>query len=220
MTAGGNFRIARHPSTIRARTRLPRAPLLVNVSSRHRVVCLAWTRTEAVLFPQFVPLPNAARRLIGRAIAELVRQHQDLTSMVGLVGKHVGKHGCACGPCSSKAIARKFRDLALWPSGQRIGKHAQTLCRALPVRGRGLLHRTAVRTQRGRTLQVRSRIPEPCDTGVVKVCEDRGDGAAATALGSGRLGAPSPRVKMREKELVHRIIDRVGFQQHVANLDQ
>ena len=59
---------------------------------------------------------------------------------------------------------------------------------------------------------MRGGILEPREAVVVKMGEDRGDGATGVALGSGRLGAPSPRVEMREKELVHRVIDRVGFQ--------
>jgi hypothetical protein len=59
---------------------------------------------------------------------------------------------------------------------------------------------------------MRGGIPEPSEAAVVKVRKDRSDGAATTVLGSGRLGTPSPRVEMREKELIHRVIHRVGFQ--------
>jgi hypothetical protein len=58
---------------------------------------------------------------------------------------------------------------------------------------------------------MRGGILEPREAGVVKMREDRGDGATGMALGSGRLGAPCPRVEMREKELVHSVIDRLVF---------
>jgi hypothetical protein len=44
-----------------------------------------------VLLPEFVPLPDAVGSLVRQAIAELVRQHQDLPAMVGLVGKMYAK---------------------------------------------------------------------------------------------------------------------------------
>jgi hypothetical protein len=35
---------------------------------------------------------------------------------------------------------------------------------------------------------------------------------------AGQLRAPRARVKMREQELVHGVVDTVGFEQDVANL--
>ena len=42
--------------------------------------------------------------------------------------------------------------------------------------------------------------------------EDGGDGAAA-AFFAGRLGAPGTWIEMRENELVHGVVGRVGFEQ-------
>ena len=173
-----------------------------------------------MLLPEFVPMPNSVGYLIpGDAIAKLVREQQDLTSMVGLMRKHVGKHGAAGGPFSQPATG-EFRDPALWLIRQRLGEHAEALHRAFSVGGGSLLHRAAIWIERSGTFQVRGGIPEPGEAGVVKVREDRGDGATTIAIGSGRLGTPGPRVETREKELIHRVIDRVGFQQDVSNLDQ
>jgi len=165
-----------------------------------------------VLLPEFVPMPNPVGNLIpGDAIAKLVHELQDLAPVVGLMRKHVGKHGASGRPCSQPATG-ELRDPALWPIGQRIGEHAETLRRAFSVSGGSLLHRAAVRVERGGTFQVRGGIPEPSEAAVVKVREDRGDGTTTIAVGSGRLGTPSSRVEVREKELIHRVIDRVGFQ--------
>ena len=180
----------------------------------------ARTRAKAVLFPKFVPVPNAFGSLIpGDAIAKLVHEQQHLAAVVGLMREHVGKHGASGGPCSQPATG-KFRDPALWLIRQRIGEHAETLRRAFSVSSGSLLHRAAIWIEPSGAFQVRGGIPEPSKAAVVKVREDRGDGASAIVLGTGRLGAPSPRVEVREKELVHRVINRVGFQQDVSNLDQ
>jgi hypothetical protein len=172
-----------------------------------------------VLLPEFVPIPNSGCNLNWEAIAELVEEHQNLAPVVGLMRKHVRKHGGADWPFSQPATG-EFRDPALGIVGQSIGKHAETLRRAFFVGGGRLLHRAAIWIEPSGTFQVRGGIPEPSEAAVVKVREDRGDGAASTTLRAGRLGAPSPRVEMHEKELVHRVIDGVSLLQDISNLDQ
>lgn len=145
-------------------------------------------------------------------------EQQDLAPVVGLMRKHVGKHRSSGRPRSPPAIPREFCDLPLLPRRQCIAEHAETQRRTSSVGGGSLLHRAAIWVERQGTFQVRRGIPEPGEAGVVKVREDRGNGATTTAFGSRRLGAPSPRVEVRKKELVHRVIDRVGFKQNVSNL--
>ncbi len=51
----------------------------------------------------------------------------------------------------------------------------------------------------------------------MKMGEDGGDGASVAPF-AGRLGAPSAGIKMREQELVHRIVDAVDFEQDVVQV--
>jgi len=139
--------------------------------------------------------------------------------MVGFMRKHVGEHGSASGPYSRPASAREFRDLALGFGGQSVGEHAETLRGAFSVRDGSLLHGAAVRIERGRTFQVRGGMLKPHETAVVQVDENRGDGAAIVALYSRRLRAPRLGVEVREQELIHCVVDGVGFQEDVANVD-
>ena len=148
-----------------------------------------------------------------------MREHQDMAPVMGLMRKHIGEHGPPSRPLSSPA-PREFRNLELRLIGQRIGEHAETLSGTFCVGGSSLLHRTAIRIEPSGAFQVRCGIPEPGKAVVVKVREDRSDGASSTTLGSRRLGTPSSRVEMREKKLVHRVIDQVGFQQNISNMEQ
>jgi len=171
-----------------------------------------------VFLPELVPLPNAAGSLRGEAVAELVRQQQDLTPVVGLVREHVGEHASARRPRPCPTSARENRDPAIGLSGKRIGEHTETLGRAFFVRGRGLPYRAAVRIEWYRTLQVRGGAPQPYKTAVVKVRKDGSDASAGISGSRGRARAPCQRVKVCQQELIHRVIDGVGFQQDVANL--
>src|SRR5229473_7985632 len=59
--------------------------------------------------------------------------------------------------------------------------------------------------------------PDPLAADIVQMREDGRD-SPATAFLTRRLSAPRARVEMREDELVHGVVARVGFQQGVANL--
>src|SRR5229473_4478795 len=59
--------------------------------------------------------------------------------------------------------------------------------------------------------------PDPLAADIVQMREDGRD-SPATAFLTRRLGAPRTRVEMREDELVHCVVARVGFEQGVANL--
>lgn len=51
----------------------------------------------------------------------------------------------------------------------------------------------------------------------MNVGEDRRDGTAFTA---GKLGAPRARVEMLENELIHAVVDRVGFLHGLAQIER
>ena len=140
--------------------------------------------------------------------------------MVGLVRKHVGEHGGSGRPRASETVAREFGDLPLGRCPQGIGEHAQAQLRALLMGGGSLLHCATVGVEPSGPPQVRSGVPKPRQPAVVQMGEDRGDGAARAALCFGHGQAPGAGVEVREQELIHRIVRRIGFQQDVANLDQ
>ena len=54
----------------------------------------------------------------------------------------------------------------------------------------------------------------------MKVREDRGDASPGVTLSVGQLRAPGSPVEVRQQELIHRVIHRVGFEQDVPNLDE
>lgn len=186
--------------------------------SHHRA--LAWQHLcglsaraglETVLLPEFVPLPDAAPSFGWEAIAELVCQHDDLAAMVGFVRKHVGKHRRACGPSGDVSVANEFRDAAIRIGGEGVGEHGKALRGAFFMGGGGLLHRASVRVKRRGTLEVWGGVSEPSDANVVQMGEDGGDGPS-TAFYAGRFRAPCAGIEMREQDLVHGVVNCVGFQ--------
>jgi len=66
-----------------------------------------------VLFPEFVPLPDAAPSFGGKAVTKLVGEHDDLAPMVSFVRKHVSEHGASSGPGRYEGIAGEFCDAAI-----------------------------------------------------------------------------------------------------------
>ena len=107
---------------------------------------------KAVLLPELVPLPDASPGFGKKAIAELMRKHNDLAAMVGFVGEHVREHGSPGGPGPCPASARELRNLSSRISGQSIGEHAETLRGALSVGGESLSYRATMGVERGGTL--------------------------------------------------------------------
>jgi len=170
-----------------------------------------------VLLPELVPEPDAVGGVVGQPIAELVGEHDDLAAMMGFVREHVGKHGRTGGPGARPGAARELGDAALRAGGQRVGEHAQALRAAFLVRRGGLLDGAAAGIERSGTFQVWGGMFQPHQAAVMQVRENRGDGAAAAFCG-GKLGAPGAGVEMREEELVHGVVDRVGFKQDFANV--
>ena len=173
---------------------------------------------EAVFLPEAVPVPDGSGSgLIGEAITELVGEHEYLAAVVGLVGEHVGEHGSSGGPWASPA-AEKFFDFAVGRSGERVGKHAEALRSAFAVRGGGLLHGAGVRVEPGRAFEMRGTIAQPQEAAVVQVREDGGDGSRGFSLYIGRLRAPDIWVDVGEQELIHGVVDGVGFDEDGADV--
>src|SRR5580700_4296956 len=127
-------------------------------------------------------------------MTELMRQHQDLATMMRLVGENVGEHRTSGGP-PTEPSAREFFDLTVRPRGQRIREHAKTLCRASLVSCRNLLHRATTGIETGGTFQMRSGVPQPREAIIVQVGEDCGNGSTGL-LCPVNFGAPGSRVNM------------------------
>ncbi len=152
-------------------------------------------------------------------MSELMRKHQDLSAMVGLVREHVGEHGGARRPNSCPASPRKTGDSAVRLRRESIGEHAEALRGALFVGSGSLFHGAAIGFERRRTLEMRSGMLDPYEAAVMQMSENGGNGAAAAAVDSAQLGAPSPRIEMLQQELIHGVVDGVGFQDDIANLE-
>jgi hypothetical protein len=171
------------------------------------------SRFQPHLLPQPVPLPDASPHRRGNPISQLMRQHQNLPSMMRLMREHIRKHRPTRRPHRSPTSSRKLGDPARMAASQCIRQHAQALLRTLRMRFRRLLHCALVRIQRCRTLQVRRRIPDPHEPTIVQMRKDRRNRPPATSLPQ-RLRPPCPRIEMRQQMLVHQIIDCIGFHQY------
>jgi len=79
-----------------------------------------------------------------------------------------------------------------------------------------LLSCAAIGIERRRAFEVRGGVLEPYQAAIVQMGEDCGD-RAATSLFTGRIRAPGPRIEIREQELVHGVVDGIGFEEDVAN---
>jgi hypothetical protein len=170
-----------------------------------------------VLLPEFVPPPDAAGGLVGETIAELVGEHENLSSVMGFVRKHVAEHGGSGRPGGDDFVSSEFGDAAIGLGGECVGEHEETLRGTLPESGGSLFLGATMRVERGGTFEMRGGVAEPVATNGVKMREDGGDGAASAASGCGRWGAPGAWVEMDEEELVHGVVDGVGFEEDVAD---
>jgi hypothetical protein len=166
---------------------------------------------KPVLLPQPIPLPNP--RILRQPITQLMRQHQDLPSMMRFMRKHVSERRPTRRPRPRPTATPEFHHAPLLSARQSIRKHPYTLRRALPVRRRGLSNSAPRRIQRRRTLQMRRRTLQPNQPAVMQVRKDRSNRPPAESA-SGQLRPPSPRIKMRQQPLIHGIVDRICLDQH------
>ena len=111
-------------------------------------------------------MPDAVHGFVG-AVAELMRQHQNLAAMMRLVREHVSEHGPSGRPRGHPTVAREFSNAAIRLSRESIRQHAQALRGASPVRGTSLLHGAAAGIEWRRTLQMRRISFQPFKTAVV-----------------------------------------------------
>src|SRR5260370_21368692 len=120
----------------------------------------ARARAKPGLFPELLPLPDAGS-LVQDAVADLVRQHQNLSAMVGLVREHVSEHGPSGVPRWHPTVARELCNLSLRSARESIRQHPQALRGTFPVRGPSLLHGAAVGIKWRRTVQMRCGTLQP-----------------------------------------------------------
>src|ERR1700720_2269850 len=108
-------------------------------------------RSKPSLLPKLLPMPDAGS-LVEQPVPKLMRQHQNLPPMVGLVREHVRKHGSSSGPGLGPTPAREPGDAAIRSGRESPSQPAQALRGAPPVRSGTLLHGAAVGIERRRTL--------------------------------------------------------------------
>lgn len=80
-----------------------------------------------------------------------------------------------------------------------------------------LFHRAAIGIQTGGTFEMRCGVSEPSEPVVVQMRKDRRDGAAGS-VDPGKLRTSGLRIEARENQLIHCVIDGVGFQKNIAKL--
>jgi len=166
---------------------------------------------KPMLLPQPIPLPNP--RIQRQPIPQLMRQHQNLPPMMRLMRKHISKHRPSRRPRPRPTATPEFRHAPLLSARQGIRKHPYTLHRALPVRRSGLSNGASRRIQRRRTPQMRRRTLEPNQPAVMQMRKDRSNRPPAESA-SRQFRPPSPRIKMRQQPLIHRIVDRICLDQN------
>jgi hypothetical protein len=130
-----------------------------------------------------------------------MREHTNLSAMVGFVRKHVAQHFHASRPRLSPSVSVKIFDAAPTAT-ERFSEHLRAASRALRQSRTGLLWRAVRSVELWWNLQMRSCKPDPLGADIVHVRENRRNGAAL----AGRFGSPGGRVKMFDENLVYAII--------------
>jgi len=174
-------------------------------------------RLQPHLLPQPIPLPNPAPNRWRNPIPQLMRQHQDLPTMVRLMRKHVSKHRPASRPHRNPTPSVELRYPPLRPTSQSIRQHAQTLLCTLLVCRRSLLQSAPIRIERRRTLQMRCRIPYPNQPAVMQMRKESSNSPPAPRL-TGRRRPPSLWIKVGQQMLIHKVIDGVSLYQNRGKL--
>ncbi len=68
---------------------------------------------EPTVLPEFLPPPHPGASLDGQRVAQLMRQHADLPTMMRVVRDHKRKHRGPCRPGLGPTVAQEFRHAAL-----------------------------------------------------------------------------------------------------------
>ena len=161
----------------------------------------AWTTERAALFPELFPIPESGRDVDWQRETELMREHADLATVVGFVGKHVAQHFHANRPRLRPAVSVKLFDPARIIA-ECFSEHFGAASGAFGQCGAGLLRRAVGAVELAQNFQVRGGQPGPFGADVVHVGKNSGNRASLAV----RFGFPSARVKMFDKHLIHAVI--------------
>jgi hypothetical protein len=182
-------------------------------SRTFRCLSLLLWANEPAFVPEFLPCPHLVGGQFRQWESQLVRQHADLSTVMGIVRDHIRKHCRSCGPRSGPTIAPELADTAVWP--ERFAKHlcaAQgTFCQCDSC----LLLGTAGAVELCRQLEMWGGEPEPLAANVVHVREYRGNCAH---IAPESLCPPSLRMEVLENELIHLVVDDVAFRERSEKL--
>ena len=140
-----------------------------------------------------------------------MREHANLSAMMGFMRDHVAEHLEANRPGLCPAVAVKLLDAAA-TVGQRFGEHLGAASSTLGQTCTGLLRCAMGPVELGRDLEMWSGEPDPLGADIVHVSEDGRDRSCPAAW-SGvagpigwRLCFPGGRVEMFDQKLVHAIV--------------
>ena len=128
------------------------------------------------LLPQLFPIPHSRRHLSRQRESQRMRQDAHLPAMVSFVRNHVAQHLRANRPGLSAAISHNLLYTAS-TAAERFSEHLRAASGALGQCRTGLLRRAVRAVELGWNLQVRSSKPDPFAADIVRVREDRSNGA-------------------------------------------
>src|SRR5438270_8587079 len=129
-----------------------------------------------------------------------MREHANLSAMMGFMRDHVAEHLEANRPGLCPAVAVKLLDAAA-TVGQRFGEHLGAASSTLGQTRTGLLRCAMGPVELGRDLEMWSGEPDPLTADIVHVREDGRDGSCP----AWRFGSPCCRFEMFDHKLVHAI---------------
>ncbi len=133
--------------------------------------------------------------------AELRREHDDLSAMVGFVGEHVEQHFGADWPGSRPSVSEKMLDWIV-ASAERFGEHVCAAGGAFGQLRAGLLRGAVRPVEQRRHVEMRSVEPHPLAANIVHVGENGRDGAGV----AGWFRFPGERVEMFDDRLIEAIV--------------
>jgi len=129
-----------------------------------------------------------------------MREHTNLTTVMGFMREHVAEHLRACRPGASPAVAAKHTPASV--AGEYLSQHRSTAGRALGECFAYLLRRALAAVELWWSPDVRRRKSHPLAANIVHVGEDRGDGPDVAR----RFGSPRRRIDMFDESLVDAIV--------------
>ena len=134
-----------------------------------------------------------------------MREHANLSAMVGFVREHVAEHFHSNGPGLSPAVSAKFLDAAA-STVERLSEQLGASSGALGQSSTCLLRRAVCAIELWWNPEMRNCKPDPLGADIVHVREDRRN----VADFSGWFGSPDGGIKMFDEKLVHALIGGKG----------